>query len=224
MALALVMKIVIDKNEETTVLHMTDEQPTILRRAIKILALLLDEMLSYTEDIGVYLKNNKQSKMILCSNFCRVNGMEFDHVVIVVNQSEYYLKYYLPQAISRCTYDLTFILLPGEKMYIEEGFLQKVTSFVSRTRNYQTKETVANMIEELKSKCLVKQVTVAECKACENDGDCFSISSESDDKQLFWVHTHSDQYNDYLFHFSNFEEKLEKEAQGANATTVADTV
>ena len=41
--------------------------------------------------------------------------MEFDHVVILLNSSEYYLKYYLPLAISRCTHDLNFVLLPREE-------------------------------------------------------------------------------------------------------------
>ena len=50
--------------------------------------------------------------------------MEFDHVVILVNQSEYYLKYYLPQTISRCTHDLTFVLLPNEKENIKKGSFQ----------------------------------------------------------------------------------------------------
>ena len=81
--------------------------------------------------------------MLFSSNFRIVNGMEFDHVIIVASQSEYYLKYYIPQVISRCTYDLNFVLLPKEK--IDE-----------------TKETVANMIEELKRECLLKQTVIAD--------------------------------------------------------------
>ena len=210
MGLALVLKNFIGENESTTVLHMADKQPTILRRTMKLLPQLLDETFSYTQDITVYLNKNKESKMILYSNFCGVNGMEFDHVVIVVSQSEYYLKYYLPQAISRCTYDLTFVLLPEGKSNNKHNFLQKFTSVVSRTRNDQAKETVVNVIEEFKRESLVKEVIVAECKACENSFDCYSISNGIDNKLTFGVHSHSDQYKDHLFHLTNCTELKEE--------------
>ena len=220
-ALALVLKNFIGQNEATTVLHMADEQPRILKRTIQLLPRLLNETFSFTQDIGVYLEKNKQHKMIFCSSFCSVNGMEFDHVVIVVNESEYYLKYYIPQAITRCTYDLTIVLLPEDKINNENGILQKITNFVSRTRNDQAKETVAFMIEEPKRECLVKQVTVAECKACGNSCDSYSISNVTENKQTFGVHTHSDQYESHLFHLTKYTE-LEKEVHFASASTLAD--
>ena len=143
-SLALVLKNFIGKNKVTTVLHMADEQPRILRRTIQLLP-RLDKKFSCTQDIEVYLKKDQQSKMIFSGNFHSVNGMEFDHVVIVVSLLDYYLKYYLPQVISRCTYDLTFVVLPKDKLHIEKGFLPD-----------KTKETVASIIEELKCTCLVK--------------------------------------------------------------------
>ena len=52
----------------------------------------LDKTFSYTEDMECYLQENKKSKMIFGSNFWNVNGMEFEHVVIMVSQSEYFLQ------------------------------------------------------------------------------------------------------------------------------------
>ena len=114
-SLALILKYFIGKNETTTVLHMADDQPMILRRTIQLLSKLLDKTFSYTQDIEAYFQKKKQSKIVFSSNFRNVNGMEFDHVVVMVSQSEYYLKYYLPQVISRCTYDLNFVLLRKTK-------------------------------------------------------------------------------------------------------------
>ena len=199
-SLALVLKHFIGQNKATTLLHMADEQPRILTKAIHLLLKL--EKFPYTQDIEVYLKKNKKSKMIFCTSFCRVNGMEFDHVVIVVSESEYYLKYYLPQAISRCTYDLTFVLLPREKLDMEKRLLHN-----------KTKETVANMVEELKRECLVKQVVVAECKSCKKNCYCFPKGAE--DKQKFGVHTHSQKYKDYSLHLANYTE-LEEEVHGTS--------
>ena len=192
-SLALVLRDFIGRNKMTTFLHISDKQPGLLRRSIQLL-LKLEETFSYTQDIREYLHKNKQSKMLFSSNFRIVNGMEFDHVIIVASQSEYYLKYYIPQVISRCTYDLNFVLLPKEK--IDE-----------------TEETVANMIEELKHECLLKQTVIADCKACEKCQSCFSVSNETGNKQTFRIHTHSDQYSNYLFHLTNYPE-LDEQAHG----------
>ena len=55
--------------------------------------------------------------------------------------------------------------------------------FFSRTKNDKTKETVAIMVEELKRASLVKQVVVAECKACEENYSCFNISNDMHNKE-----------------------------------------
>ena len=217
-SLALVLKKSIDINETITVLHMADEQPKILRRTIQLFR-KLDERFSYTEDIERYLQKKKSSRMIFSSNFRSVNGMEFDHVMIVVSQSEYYLRCFLPQVISRCTYDLTFVLLPKDEMDIEEVFLQEPSAASSRIGDDEVKETVANVIEELKRQSLVKPVIVAECKACEKSCDS-SISNETDNGETFIMHTHSDQYKEHLSLLADHAE-LEEQARGTSAFAVA---
>ena len=201
-SLALVLKHTVGNNKTTTFLHMADEPPKILRRSLQLL--MKHETVSYTEDMEMYLQENKKSKMIFASNFWSVNGMEFDHVVIIVSRSEHFLQYYLPQAISRCTFDLTLVLLPQEKENTKKGPLQKLRNFFSRTRNKKNVETVANMIIELKRASLVKQVVVAECKACEEN---HSISNDIDNKETFEVHSHSDQYKEHLQNYSELEEQ-----------------
>ena len=173
-SLALVLKHLIGKNETTTFLHMAHEQPKILRRAIQLLR-KLGKTFTCMEDLEGYLRENKRPKKIFTSNFWSVNDMEFDHVVIVVNQSGYYLKYYIPQAINRCKYDLTFVLLPKKNENNQKGSLLKLSKIISRIRNEKNKETVANMIEELKHKSLVKRLDVAECKDYEKNCSCYSI-------------------------------------------------
>ena len=197
---------------------MADEQPKVLRKTIRLFQ-KLDGRFSYTEDIEIYLQKKKSSSMIFSSNFRSVNGMEFDHVLIVVSQSEYYLKCFLPQAISRCTHDLTFVLLPKDEMDNEEVFLQEPSAVSSKIRDDETKETVANVIEEWKRQNLVKQVIVAECKACEKSCDS-SISNETDNGETFIVHTHSDQYKKHLSLHANHPE-LEEEAHDTSDNALA---
>ena len=205
-SLGLVLKYFIGKNKATTVLYMDDEEPGTLRKIIELLQ--KGESFLHTQDIETYLKESRQSNVIFSSNFRSVNGMEFDHVVIVVSQSEYYLKCYLPQAISRCTYDLTIVLLPEDDSY-------KISS---GTRYEETKGTVGNMIEELKRARLLKQMVVTECKACEED--CYCLSNDTDNKQTFGVHTHSVQYKNYL---SLLRECTEEQVLDNSASAYSDT-
>ena len=220
-SLALVLKKLIGKNEATTLLHMAEEQPRILKRTTQLLPRLIDEKFSYTQDIEEYLQKTKQSKMIFSSNFRRVNGMEFDHVIIVVSHSEYYLKYYLPQAMSRCTFDLTLVMLPKDKMKSKKGVVQNLKQKLKKHRSEKNKETVSNMIEELKHQCRVKQVAVSECRLCENNRDCYSISSVTDNKETFHVHTHSGQYKELLSHLAEYPE-YEDQARGLYDNSLAD--
>ena len=220
-SLALVLKKLIGKNEATTLLHMAEQQPRILRRTTQLLPRLIDEKFSYTQDIEEYLQKTKQSKMIFSSNFRSVNGMEFDHVIIVVSHSEYYLKYYLPQAMSRCTFDLTLVMLPKDKMKSKKGVVQNLKQKLKKHRSEKNKETVSNMIEELKHQCRVKQVAVSECRLCENNRDCYSISSVTDNKETFHVHTHSGQYKELLSHLAEYPE-YEDQARGLYDSSLAD--
>ena len=215
-SLALVLKKLIGKNEATTLLYMAEEQPRILRRATQLLLRFLDvdERFSYTQDIEEYLQKTKQSKIIFSSNFRSVNGMEFDHVIIMVSHSEYYLKYYVPQAISRCAFDLTLVMLPKDKMKSKKGVVQNLMQKLKRYRTEENKDTVSNMIEELKHKCLVKQVAVSECEVCENNCDCLSSASVTDIKETFHVHTHSGEYKKLLSHLTK-DIDLEDEARGS---------
>ena len=201
----LVLKRAIGNEKTLTLLHMADEQPKILRRTLQLLT-KLDKTFSYTEDMERYLQENNKSKMVFASNFRSVNGMEFDRVVIIVRQAEYFLQHYLPQAISRCTFDLTLVLLPKENESTK-GPLQKFFNNFPRTRNEKNKETVTDMIEELKLASLVKQVVVAECKNCEENNSSYSTSNETDNKETFEVHTHSDQYKKDLESYAELKEQ-----------------
>ena len=83
-------------------------------------------------------------------------------------------------------------------------------------KNEKTGETVANIVEELKRKSLVKQVVVTECKVCEDNCYC---RKETGGKQMFGLHTHSHQYKDYLLHLADY---TEFEEQGHSNSDLAD--
>ena len=210
-SLALVLVDITVKNKKTVLLHMGEEKPDILGKAIQLLPRLLDNVFC-TESFKEYTRNDRSGKTIFSSSFRSVNGMEFDHVVIFVSYLEYYLKYYLPQVISRCTYDLNFVLLPKENQTSENDKL------------IDSKETVGGLLEKIKQECLVIQLDIVECQTCEEDDeisvDCMSGEI---DKKLFRVHTHSDQYSEYADQCNEYlaEVTENKESRGQSGDSNA---
>ena len=205
-ALASALSEFIRRTKTTTLLYLTNEKPEVLKRALQLFPALLADY-SYTDNTEEYIQKSKQSKMIFSSNFRRVNGMEFDHVVILVKQSEYYLKYYLPQVMSRCTYDLNLVLLPKGRQ-IEES-----------KKTIEAKGIVEEIIEELKQECLMNQMDVVECQICKEDSDCYCITNETDNKLILGLHTYSDQYKSHLI---SLKEKMKSKDQVADTTALAE--
>ena len=190
--LALVLHQAVSESKKTVFLHIADEKPEILRRATQLFLKLVPDDFLYTESIERYLEaEHSPTKMIFSGNFRSVNGLEFDHVLIFTNYSEYYLQYYLPQVITRCTYNLKLVLLPKEKRCFNKGFRNTLYKCFPRNKKIPVKHTVANIITELKKEDLMERVIVADCETCEKDYNCKCFET---DKMTFKVHTHSDQY------------------------------
>ena len=87
--------------------------------------------------------------------------------------------------ISRCTYNLKFVLLPNGKE------ANKHTNMV------ETKDTVRNMIQKFKQECLMEQIDVVECKTCDEPCNSCSISNIAYNNLTYLVHTHSVQYKEH---------------------------
>ena len=196
--LTLVLTEIISKNKRTTFLYLTEEQPELLTLTIQLFNAFFYDDISYTENIEEFLLDVGQKK-IFSSNFRSVNGMEFDHIVIFMNQSEYFLQFYLPQIINRCTYDLTFVSLPeGRNWWALPKF-----EFIS-----SKKDTDTSMINQWIKESLVKCWKVVKCQKCKKDNNnSYCISNETDKMLIFGVHTDSDQYKAYR----SMRKKLEKQ-------------
>ena len=156
----------------------------------------------YTESFKEYLES-KETRLVLLSNFRNVNGMEFENVLILLNRSEYYLKHYLPQMISRCNCNLNFILLPQEKQPIKKSssWAKIRETFLSRSKSVEDKHTVGLMTEEWNEKNLVipwrwdYETMDCQDQTCKEGSKCYSILSETDG-ELFAVH--SKHYKDHI--------------------------
>ena len=198
-ALTLAINEFISENKKTTLLYTSDKEPKILRMAIDLFPLIISKVcksesieeyeVTYTDSLEEYFKN-KETRMVFVSNFRSVNGMEFDNVLILLNCSEYYLKHFLPQMISRCNCNLNFILLPKEKESVKRT--SSLVKLFLRSKSVEEKFTVGSMIEEWKRESLVESCEwdyrIIECQrqTCKEERKCYCISIQTDD--LFTVH------------------------------------
>ena len=218
--LSLALNEFILENRKTTLLYTTESKPEILRRAIHLFPQIISNVcpiksleeykVTYTESFEEYLEN-KETRLVFLSNFRNVNGMEFENVLILLNHSEYYLKHYLPQMISRCNCNLNFILLPQEKQPIKKSksWAKIRETFLSRSKSVEDKHTVGHMIEEWNEKNLVipwrwdYETTDCQDPTCQQGDKCYCILSETEG-ELFAVH--SKHYKDHIIaHDENAE-------------------
>ena len=224
-ALTLALNKFISENKKTTLLYTSDKEPKILRMAIHLFPHIVSKVCKtetikeyeviYTESFEEYLEN-KETRMVFVTNFRSVNGMEFDNVLILLNRSEYYLKHFLPQMISRCNCNLNFILLPKENESVKRlSSLTKLSNFLLRSKLVEEKFTVGNMIEDWKEKSLVESCEwdyrIIECQkqTCKEDRKCYCISFKTDDL----VTVHSEYYRNHL---SAHNESLQENEQAVD--------
>ena len=229
-ALTLALNKFISENKKTTLLYTSDKEPKILRMAIHLFPHIVSKVCKtetikeyeviYTESFEEYLEN-KETRMVFVTNFRSVNGMEFDNVLILLNRSEYYLKHFLPQMISRCNCNLNFILLPKENESVKRvSSLTKLSNFLLRSKSVEEKFTVGNMIEDWKEKSLVESCEwdyrIIECQkqTCKEDRKCYCILSETDDL----VTVHSEYYRNHL---SALNENLQENQQAVDTCDFA---
>lgn len=205
--LAVLLLKFISENEATVLLHLSRKIPEILKRAVQILLKHSQSDFLYTEKIEEYFEEeDRQTKVVFLSDFSSVNGLEFDHVIIFANYSEYYLKQYLPQVISRCSYNLKIVLLPRERIVNKSSFRKMLRKFSLKNDKTEGKDTVGSMTMELVHQRLIEKVLVLDCNACEKNR-IFSSYNSSEGDTIFKVHTHSAQYREII----KLSEKLKME-------------
>lgn len=194
-SLALVLHKFTSESKTTAFLYFTDEEPNILKKAVSLLLKISFHNVLYKRSIEKYLQEkDNESNIIFSSNFRSVNGMEFDHVVIFCSYSEYYLRHYLPQVMSRCTHNLQLILLPKKEKIGKFNFLMKIFRFIKKSIRRTHEYTVERMIQDLKKSDFMEPVLVDECRRCQRMSNIVCYTDETDE-ELIKIHTHSDQYN-----------------------------
>ena len=144
------------------------------------------ENLTLTNDVEEFLASRSDKNMVLVNSYNVAKGLEFSGILLILEKDEYYLKQYIPEAITRCTSNLSVLIRPSWKK-----------------KNRNQSNTVKNLVDYWKERnldkknCILKLLTLGFCsnRSCvkfnEKSTSCPDIEGSSELPSFYGVHTHT---------------------------------
>ena len=154
------------------------------------------EDLTLTDDIETFLINRSDKKIVLVSSYDTVKGLEFSVILLILEKDEYYLKQYIPEAITRCTSNL-FVLIRPSWNQKNSGRSNTVKKLVDYWKD-------RNMASSDKKKCILKLLKLGfcskkECKRFNEKGtSCPDPEGSLEILSFYGVHEHTKWYKSLL--------------------------
>ena len=167
-SLAAVLDVVDIDQRKTVILHFEQKPPLNLVNALDFYPY------SVTFDVEAFF-HKKSQVSVLVTNFLYIRGMEFENVIIVINSSEYYLRHYFPEAITRCTKSLSIIVVEDNNLSKKDSLNEVITLW------------------ENQLPAVVEKWAVEQCEKCKRKSDYYCIQ-ENGDKKVVYINTLSDEY------------------------------
>ena len=107
----LLLEILKIKSKRIAIIHFDKTDPPWLQLLFKVISFFT--RVTVTNDVGEFLRNS--GSMVLINNYNCVKGLEFSEVLLTLDEDEYYLKHFIPEAIARCMNNLTILVRPKQK-------------------------------------------------------------------------------------------------------------
>ena len=167
-SLAAVLDVVDIDQRKTVILHFEQKPPLNLVNALDFYPY------SVTFDVEAFF-HKKSQVSVLVTNFLYIRGMEFENVIIVINSSEYYLRHYFPEAITRCTKSLSIIVVEDNNLSKKDSLNEVITLW------------------ENQLPAVVEKWAVEQCEKRKRKSDYYCIQ-ENGDKKVVYINTLSDEY------------------------------
>ena len=112
------------------IIHFEQSPPSILMKALNVTFKSMDSTFQVSLNVQDFL--SKENNHLLLTNFRNVRGMEFENVIVVVNLEEYFLTHYLPEAIARCTSNLSLIMLQDKSISKKEETVKEIVGLLQQ--------------------------------------------------------------------------------------------
>ena len=187
-SLAAILDLIEIKQGKTVILHFEQKPPLDLLNALDFYPQ------SFTFDVEAFF-HRKSQVSILVTNFFYIRGMEFENVIIMINAIEYYLRHYLPEAITRCTKSLSIVVLQEKNVSQKEGSMNEVIT-----------------VWENQLPAVVEKWTVEGCEKCKRKCDYYCCQNNAENKVIY-INVLSDEYKQMKKQFDtgrHLEEEFEE--------------
>ena len=184
-------KVICIELKSIAILHFESINPPWLYQLLQLESCFED--LTLTDDVETFLTSKSDKKIVLVSSCDTVKGLEFSEILLIIEKDEYYLKQYIPEAITRCTSNLSVLIRPS---WIQENrnLSNTVKALVDhwKERNKDTRG---------KKKCILKLLTLEFCseKSCiEFNENGISCIYREGCPEIHRVHAHTKWYERLL--------------------------
>ena len=128
--------------------------------------LSLPSSLEVTEDVKEFL-DACYDNIILVKNYTFLKGLEFPNVILILDSNEYYLKQFIPEAMTRCQSSLSIIIKKSENIH-ENDTVANLVNFWYAV-NAEEEKSIINTIQiNFCSKALCNIKTDHEKDCCTN--------------------------------------------------------
>ena len=107
----LLLEIINIKSKRICIIHFDKTEPLWFQLLFKVTNFFAG--VTVTNNVREFLRNS--GNMVLVSNYNCVTGLEFSEVLLILDDDEYYLKQFIPEAMARCMVDLTILVTPKQK-------------------------------------------------------------------------------------------------------------
>ena len=180
-------KVIHIESKSIAILHFESTNAPWLYQLLQLESCL--ENLTLTGDVETFLASRSDKNIVLVNSYDTVKGLEFSDVVLILEKNEYYLKHYIPEAITRCTSNLSVLIRPSWNLKNRNP-----SNTVKNLVDYWKK---MNMASSDKREYILNLLTLGFCsnKSCikfnEESTSCPDPESSHKVPSFCGVHTHT---------------------------------
>ena len=187
-------KVIHIESKSIAILHFESTNAPWLYQLLQLESCFED--LTLTDDAEEFLASRSDKKIVLVSSYNTVKGLEFSEILLILEKDEYYLKQYIPEAITRCTSNLSVLIRPS--------WNQKNRKLSNTVKTLVGHWKERNMASSDKKNCILKLLKLGFCskKPCikfnENGISCPDAEGSSEIFSFYGVHTNTKWYKRLL--------------------------
>ena len=120
--------------------------------------------LKVTTDLDSFSENHNEN-LILVKNYNFVKGLEFSNILLVVDANEYYLKQFIPEAMTRCQSNLSVLIKSREEQKYKTDVVTGLVNCWNQINSEEENPILRTMKLQFcpKTKCSIKEDHEEEC-------------------------------------------------------------